>query len=425
MNMFLENVRMAFQSLLANKTRAFLTMLGIIIGISSVIAIMTVGDSMTSSLTDSMQSMGANNVTVYVTSRNTKAEEREDGTVFGKLPREKSPSEDDFITDEMIYNLIDAFPDDIDAISAELSIGNVTVSEGRKKKSISVNGVSLGYFIANEKKIIAGNIFGTDDFKNARNVIVVGQKLVDDIWDGNYKAAVGKTITGTSQDGNSVEYTVVGVFEEEETAGMFDMGGGSGFIPLTAAKTFLHRRNYASIDVVTKAGTNSDDVAGKIKSFMSGYYRNNQYYTVSAFSMASMLEIMDKMMSTIVKAIAVIAGIALIVGGIGVMNIMLVSITERTREIGTRKALGAPNSSIRMQFITEAMIICLIGGIIGVILGVSLGIFAAHLMGTEATPSFSSILISLGFSLAIGLFFGYYPANKAAKMNPIDALRYE
>jgi putative ABC transport system permease protein len=131
------------------------------------------------------------------------------------------------------------------------------------------------------------------------------------------------------------------------------------------------------------------------------------------------------MISTITLAISVIAAIALVVGGIGVMNIMLVSITERTREIGTRKALGATNGSIRVQFIVEAMIICLIGGIIGVIVGLIGGQFAAKILGYPASPSISGIIISLIFSMATGLFFGYYPANKAAKMNPIDALRYE
>jgi len=141
--------------------------------------------------------------------------------------------------------------------------------------------------------------------------------------------------------------------------------------------------------------------------------------------MGSMVSMLTDMLSTITLAISIVAGIALIVGGIGVMNIMLVSITERTREIGTRKALGAQNSSIRTQFIVEAMIICLIGGIFGVILGVGGGILASNLLGYPAKPSISGIIVSLLFSMSIGVFFGYYPANKAAKMNPIDALRYE
>ncbi len=142
-------------------------------------------------------------------------------------------------------------------------------------------------------------------------------------------------------------------------------------------------------------------------------------------TLSSMVDMLTQMLSTITIAIAVIAGIALLVGGIGVMNIMLVSITERTREIGTRKALGAKNSSIRVQFIVEAMIICLIGGIFGVILGVGGGMGLSNLLGYPAKPSIAAIVISLGFSMSVGVFFGYYPASKAAKMNPIDALRYE
>ena len=142
-------------------------------------------------------------------------------------------------------------------------------------------------------------------------------------------------------------------------------------------------------------------------------------------SMESITEQMDNMMSTINTALSVIAGISLLVGGIGVMNIMLVSVTERTREIGTRKALGATNGNIRMQFVVESVIICLVGGIIGIILGALLGYWGSSLLGAPAMPTVSSILLAAGFATAIGIFFGYYPANKAAKMDPIEALRYE
>lgn len=424
MYMFVENVRMAFQSLMANKSRAFLTMLGIIIGISSVIAIMTVGNSMTSSVNGSMQSLGANNVTVYVTARQPETEQREDGIVFGKVSRKRAVTQADLITDDMIYSLVAAFPDEIAAISVEDSVGAFRYDEGAKGRSISVSGVSLGYFIGNEKKMLAGNTFSNDELKSARSVIVIGSKFVDNLWDGDYESAIGRTISG-SINGTTVEYSVIGVYQEEESGGMFDMGVTDGFIPLTTAKNFSHTKNYSVISVVVKAGIDSEVMSNKIKNYLEGYYRSNQYFTVGAYSMAFMMETMNKLMSSIVTAISVIAGIALVVGGIGVMNIMLVSITERTKEIGTRKALGAPNSSIRMQFIIEAMIICLIGGVIGIVLGVAFGLIAAKLLGAAAVPSLSSIFISLFFSLAIGVFFGYYPANKAAKMNPIDALRYE
>ncbi len=425
MTMLIENIRLAVTSLLANKSRALLTMLGIIIGIASVIAIMTVGNSLTGSVSSSMQSMGANNITVSLQRVEREAEERENGIVFGLVEATRDVTEEDYFTDEMIYSLVADFSDSIEAISVSESVGTTNLKNGGLSSEASITGVSLGYFKANEKTMLAGDTFSAEELQQARSVIVVSSTLVDELFETDYQAALGKSIKGEI-DGQTVEYNIIGVYEEEsEGGGMFGSSATSCYIPLTTAQNFNHSKNYSSFSVVTKAGLDSDALADQIEVYMQGYYRNNQYFTVGASSMASMVSIMSSMLDTIVLAIAVIAGIALVVGGIGVMNIMMVSVTERTREIGTRKALGATNEYIRMQFIVEAMIICLIGGIIGVILGVAGGIFAANLMGAPAMPSASSIVLSLGFSLGIGIFFGYYPANKAAKMNPIDALRYE
>ena len=155
------------------------------------------------------------------------------------------------------------------------------------------------------------------------------------------------------------------------------------------------------------------------------FYANNEDYQISTTTMSSLTESMSETIDTVAIAIAFIAGISLLVGGIGVMNIMLVSITERTREIGTRKALGAKNSSIRLQFIIEAMLLCLIGGLLGILLGFGLGAVAASVMGYSATAPVVAIIGSVAFSMVIGVFFGFYPANKAARMDPIEALRYE
>ena len=198
------------------------------------------------------------------------------------------------------------------------------------------------------------------------------------------------------------------------------------FIPIqTEWKLTGTIEGYYYINVMTKQGTDSRALAQDFQDYFNRFYTRNQDFQIMAISLDSVIDQYASMMGTVPVAIAVIAAISLLVGGIGVMNIMLVSVTERTREIGTRKALGAKNSAIRMQFIVESVIICLIGGIIGIIFGMLLGYAGASLLGFPAHPSVDAILIAVCFSMAIGVFFGYYPANKAAKLDPIEALRYE
>ena len=404
-------------------------MLGIIIGIGSVIAILTVGDSLTISVSENMQSMGANDIYVMVEPKKQNEEEGNiDGIKFGAFSQNYEFNSEDYISKEMIRNVCDNFSDEIYAINIENNIGNAVVENGKKSSSMNISGVSAGFFVSNNIDMIGGSLFSLKDFEEGKNVIIVTDSFVDDIYEGDIKKALGSEIE-VNCNGYIGIFTIVGVYKYQQNYAMgISIGGGStnSYIPLKTALNFYHEdSNYQYFQVVTNVGVNSDDLAARIKNFLSPYYRNNRNYEINAITLTSMVSMLSNMMSTITVAIAVIAGIALLVGGIGVMNIMLVSITERTREIGTRKAIGATNSSIRVQFIVEAMIICLIGGAIGVVFGILAGVGLSNMLGYPAKPSIPGVLISLIFSMTIGVFFGYYPANKAAKMNPIDALRYE
>ena len=426
-----ENIVLAINSLLSNKMRALLTMLGIIIGIGSVIAIITVGDSLTLSVSENMQSMGANDVYIIVQNKSEEEEKSDiDGIRFGKYNSSEGITEDDYLTEDMIKEMCKKFEDEIYAVNLQYIAGQSQIEFGKKTANVNVNGVSAGYFITNEIKMLAGRMFSEEEFFEGKNAIIVSDKLVEKLFDGDNRKALGSVLeVGVGSQISS--YSIVGIYEYQENYAMGMSIGGSNastelYMPLKSALTLTHSKHvYPYAQIITKVGIDSDELAERIKAFYSPYYRNNRVAEVNAITMSSMVSMLTDMLSTITLAISIVAGIALVVGGIGVMNIMLVSITERTREIGTRKALGAKNSSIRTQFIVEAMIICLFGGIFGVILGVGGGIIASNLLGYPAKPSISGIIISLLFSMSIGVFFGYYPANKAAKMNPIDALRYE
>ena len=273
-------------------------------------------------------------------------------------------------------------------------------------------------------------MFSVKDMQEGKKVALVSDKLVNNLFAGDTAGAIGSTVEVTV-NGNYYTYTIIGVYEYEQNSFMVSTASEkdtltSLYIPLSAARDQLHSADgYQSFTVITAAGVDSTQFASRVERFMNAYYRTNQNFEASAFSLESMVSQFTSMMNTLSIAVGVIAGISLLVGGIGVMNIMLVSITERTREIGTCKALGATNSAIRSQFIIEAVIICLIGGAVGVILGITAGALGSNALGFPVKASLKSIAIALTFSSAIGIFFGYYPANKAAKMSPIEALRYE
>ena len=422
MTQLLENISLAISGLRANKMRALLTMLGIIIGIGSVIGIVMVGDSMTNMMTSSLQEVGANNIQISIQQKAS-----ETGINYSV-----QTTEQDLISSDMIDQFMTSYGDVVDAVSASEMMGNGRAEDGRKYANVSISGVNNGYQAANHLNVMEGRFIDDRDIKGIKNVAVVSDKLVNNMFSPGVsplgqelKLHLGKDI---------YTFTIIGVYEYKQDALTSMMGAMASeqdlstslYIPITTEwKLSNTMQGYSYITILTKQGTDSRALAGEFENYFNRFYKRNDNFGVASVSLDSIIDQYTSMMGTIQIAIAVIAAISLLVGGIGVMNIMLVSVTERTREIGTRKALGAKNSAIRMQFIVESVIICLIGGLIGIVVGMSLGYAGAALLKVPARPSLQAILIAVGFSMAIGVFFGYYPANKAAKLDPIEALRYE
>lgn len=417
-----ENIKMALEGLKLNKMRSFLTMLGIIIGIASVIAILTIGQAMTKTVSDGFNSINRNMIQLSV--------EAKKGYDWIDI------SARDYYNDDDLNNIRERFKDRVKyvIIQGNSKTGKIKKDSGNGDINVSVTPTDNGGDTMKNLKFITGRFINKEDVDAVRNVCVISDKVVKENFGGDYSAALGSEIE-VDISGGIYAYKCIGVYkyEKSQLESMAGMGQNTDstelYIPYTVGiKDFEGGENegYAYAIITTYNAEQVQSVSTDIQDYLNkSKFAESEIAEAEATTLESQISQITSVMSNVQLAIGGIAAISLLVGGIGVMNILLVSVTERTREIGVRKALGATSMDIRGQFITESIIICIIGGIIGVILGGSLGYFASGLMQMPTLPNLFSILLAVGFSMSIGIFFGYYPANKAAKLNPIDALRYE
>ena len=416
-DMFAESVSMSLSNIAGNKMRTFLTTLGIIIGVGAIIALMTVVQGATDTMNAQFDAMGLGTLRVSVA-----------GTAIKHG-----------LTDDDLQTILDC--EHVAGISPSL---NATVTAKRENvwsDSISVNGNNDEYFRHNPKLLGRGRAIDAIDVYFRHNPDLLRRGRAIDVLDVENNARVclmdgdaaktlffGEDPVGQTFYLDGFEYTVVGMIDEDENASLFSqilMGGktdGTVYVPYSSAKKLLGTSTVTAVEVYVTDPDDTDAAVNELEAALDGIF-NDKDNTYTIINMESMTDAMNLMTSMMMSLLVGIASIALVVGGIGIMNMMLVTVTERTTEIGLRKALGAEPGQIQMQFLIEAIILSLLGGVIGVIVGLSVSF--AICMNTDITFSLNTFAIGLGvgFSAAVGIIFGWAPARKASRLNPIDALR--
>ena len=413
--MLFENIETALSSIRSNKMRSFLTMLGILIGMAAIIAIIMVGNGMSKSVEESMKEMGSNRMEFYVSQKDWE--------------KEVTKKSSDYLSPEMIRDVSVKFKNQIEKIALSSTLGEGVVKNKKAYAKVSVSGSNSGAIKIKDENILAGRKITREEQQQGRLVAMVSDKFVKNLYKGDNDAAVGQTMDVLINN-KYYTFTIAGVYKSYEqgkmTTSAYD-AVSTVYIPLKAVhKVVPNAEQMDSVDIYAASGTDAITLAGQITDYLNErYYSKNENFTIGNYTMQSEAKQANKQVKMIESAMGGVGAISLLVGGIGVMNIMIVSITERTREIGTRKALGATNFMILSQFILEAVIICLLGGLLGLGLGIILGHYITAAIGFPGAITLQNIFFCLLFSVGFGVFFGYYPARKAAKMNPIDALRYE
>ncbi|MFC3929051.1 ABC transporter permease [Streptococcus caprae] len=414
----MENWKFAISSIMGHKMRAFLTMLGIIIGVASVVVIMALGQGMTSQVTD-MFSADQQDVQVYFESNDTQDSQESSGITFGYGYTEEVAT-----APKMQEEWLQKVVEEVDGVEGYFGTNNTTgtVEYDRKKaESVNITGINKTYFSVKNYKILAGRKFNDQDYANFSRVIMLDTKLAVKLF-GSDEASLNKVVTVGSKS-----YLVVGVYEDPNAGtAMYGMASeGNAIMTNTQLAAEYNMDELSSVYLHIADVSKSAEIASSATAVLTQLSGSKDgHYT--SFDMTKMIEEINSAYGIMTAVIGAIAGISLLVGGIGVMNIMLVSVTERTREIGLRKALGATRRNILTQFLIESMVLTLIGGLIGLAIAFGLTIVLGNSFPDMKMVIMPQVAIgSLIFSAVIGIIFGILPANKASKLNPIEALRYE
>lgn len=394
--MLRESLRMSIANILGNKMRSFLTILGIIIGVMAIITLITVMQSAQNEMTTQFESLGTGMVTVSVS-----------GT-----PLKVGLSEKDLATIEKLDNVSGTSP----SLSTTLSV----VYGGTLQEDVTIEGKGFAHFRREDDTMKRGRPLLPIDQEQKSRVCIIDSNLAEALFSGQDPLDQQLVVNG-------VRLRIVGLLSDEgDTSVLAQMGGGGDdgkvILPYTTYMRLLGLKDITSLDVYLKDSNITQDTVEELEAALDRAfnYKEDSYRVIN---MESLLDVMNTLMGLMTSLLTGIASIALLVGGIGIMNMMLVSVTERTSEIGLRKALGARPRSIQVQFLFESILLSLLGGAIGMILGVAISMLLAGLMDITFVLSPSAIGLGVGFSLAVGIIFGWAPARKASNLNPIDALR--
>ena len=391
----LQSFKMAIRSILGNKMRSFLTMLGIIIGVASVIILVSIVDGFMSTVVDSFAEMGVNQISANVTN----------------LPSRSLDVDD-------TYEFFEEHRDIYGEMTPVVNVSAVVKHGSDSLDATNVGGYSEDYLKIRGYALAAGRNLQYSDMISRQKVCVAGYYVANELFGGPEKA-LGQTVKVGAD-----AYKIVGVAERQNEEEL-EEGGSDDFLwlPYSSAVKLTRNGSISSYTFTSLSTDDTDTCTARLESFLYENFQNEDLYNVNANS--EMLDSLNEQIAMMSGMLGGIAGISLLVAGVGVMNIMLVSVTERTREIGIRKALGARQAVIMQQFVIEAAMTSTIGGIMGIFLGSGASVLVGRAMGIDSPPTFLAVVVSFTVSVAIGLFFGYMPARRAAKLNPIDALRSE